>query len=312
MAAFFRSIGMRLYYEDVDITDQVQIASAVVRDVSCGRADSLELVVNNAAAWYAWQPAGNDRIRVTQDGYDSGDMYLNAIAPEEDSYRIIASGARNEAKWLSNKSFEGMTLQEIMNYNAAECRMGVTIFGIDEKTKYDYLIRQNEGCAAFLNRLAEMEGAVLKTYSGKFTMIGIHEAQKLPAMETVFLTDEQPGFYYERKENTKYRSVTIKTPFTNVTATDRSAPEGKNKTICSLPATDNVTAGRWASGLLLSMNRKAECAYLQTEFRPNWTAMRRIDIAGNTTANGQWIIDETEHDLINMTSTAVLYRCVEL
>ncbi len=50
---------------------------------------------------------------------------------------------------------------------------------------------------------------------------------------------------------------------------------------------------------------------LHTTFRSTWSAMVRIDITGDTEANGEWLIDEVEHDFIENSSRAVLFRCIE-
>lgn len=197
-----------------------------------------------------------------------------------------------------------------MSYCAAECGMAYRLYGIDGKIRYPYLLRKDEGCAAFLSRIAKLEGAVLKTYSGRLTMIGIAAAQKIQPNETMQLTAGQIGAAFQRKE-TKYKTMTIKTPYMTVSATDSSAIKGSGCAVCNLPAADQASAGRWARGLLLAHNRKAETVTLHTTFRSTWSAMARIDITGDTEATGAWIIDEVEHDFIENRSRAILLRCIE-
>lgn len=120
-----------------------------------------------------------------------------------------------------------MTIGQILKICANECGMGYRIFGIDEKSRIPYVWRQGESAAAFLNRIAAWEGAVLKTYAGRFTMIGIREAQKLPAHETITIAVNQEGINYAKQENKKYRTLTIKTadfPLLHGTATQNGEP----------------------------------------------------------------------------------------
>lgn len=301
---------MEIFYQNVNITDKVIVSSAKCRDVSDGRCDSLDIVLHQAATWHNWNPATDDKIEVTHGGYSTGEMFVSSVIPEDGKYRILATAQRSGARRKARQSFEGKTLEDIMRYCAAECGMEYRIYGIEGKIRYPYILRKDEGCAAFLSRLAKLEGAALKTYSGRLTMIGIEVAQKIRPNETMQISVRQLGSAYQRKE-IKYKTLTIKTPYVSVTATDSAAEKGVGKIYCDIPAADAATAGRWARGMLLTHNRKADTMTLHTTFRSTWSAMVRIDITGDTEANGQWIIDEVEHDFIENTSRAVMLRCIE-
>lgn len=302
---------MELFYEGVNITKEVQISSANGRDVSGGRSDSLDLVLENARAWYRWNPQPDDRLELVCNGYSTGVLYLNAIAPEGGSYRILATAAKTTAQRKANVSFEDKTLDDILKLSAGACAMEYKRFGLDGRILYPYLQRTGEGSAAFLNRIAGWEGAVLKTYSGRFTMIGIPAAQALSPSETITISAGQRGVSYQRRDQEKIRTLTVKTPFACVAAADSAVSRGYDRTVCALPARDPATAGRWARGMLLNWNRKTERLVIDSDFHSGWTAMVRIDVAGETEASGKWVIDEVEHDFVKGTSRATLLRCIE-
>lgn len=301
---------MRLYYQGTDITDDVDIVSAVHRDVSDGRQDCLELVLDHAAAWYRWGPKRDDMIRIIDGEYDTGTTYLSAIAPEGDSFRIFATAGKSNARRKAWESFENRTLGEIFAHLAAQDGMESKIYGVNDGYIYPYLLRENESCAAFLSRLSHREGAVLKTVLGRYACIGITAAQDIPPSATIELSVRQDGVTYLHKKNTQYASVTVKTPYAAATAYDKSAADGEAFVISDIPAMDNATAGRWARGLLLTNNRKAEILTIESEHNAGFTAMARIDVRSETDMNGEWIIDEAEHDFVRRRSRARLYRCI--
>lgn len=301
---------MELFYQGVNITGKVIVSSAKCRDVSGGRCDSLDIVFDKAAAWHVWNPQANDKIEINHGKYSTGTMFVNTIAPEDGKYRILATAQKTGMNRRLSRSYEGKMLEDIVRLCAAECGMEYRIYGVDGKTMYPYLLRQDEGCAAFLNRIARLEGAVLKTYSGRLTMIGVLAAQKIAASETIQVSAHQTGALLQRKE-TKFKSLTVVTPYAKVTATDSGATQGGDPVVCGLPASDVATAGRWARGMLLGNNRRAETLTLETTFHDTWSAMVRVDVTGNTEANGQWVIDEVEHDFVENTSRAVMLRCLE-
>lgn len=301
---------MEIYYQGTEITDMVQTRKCIVRDGSGERCDSLEVEFENAAGWYSWGPAKDDQILVAHNGYDSGIMYVNTILPKDGKFRILAAALPCKARKKGNQSYIGQTIEEIMRSCAFASGMDFQIFGIDRNMKIPYIEREDAGCAAFLYRFLTLEGAVLKCVNGKYTAIGIEYAQSREAEQSIEVLAQQEGTQY-KKAGASYKSVTVKTPYAEATAEDTSVPEsGTRMTVNCLPAMNDVQAGRWARGKLLHLNRQSELVTVQNEFNPGLSAMSRIDIEGDTDANGQWLVEEAEHDLINLTTSARMHRCI--
>lgn len=302
---------MKIIYEGVDITKDVTVTSAVCKDYSRGKSDSLDITFDHANRWYQWKPQNGDKIEIEHRQYKTGSMFISAISPEGNRYRILATAAKYGARQKASKCYQDTTLESLMQIVSAEAGMGYKIYGLDPKRAYRCLIRHDESAAAFLSRLAAMEGAVLKCYAGKFTMIGIDAAQSLPAAETIALTTRQAGVIYQKVETEKYKTFEVLSGSADITAQDMAVQTGLRKTVCELPARDNATAGRWARGLLLSHNRKAEMLEIETDFRPEWSAMVRLDVTGKTAMDGKWIIDAAVHDFVQNTTKASLLRVID-
>lgn len=299
---------MNIYWQGADITGLVQVRKCVIRDTCGGRCDSLEMEFDNAAGWIKWGPEEDDQIVVTRDGYDTGILYLNAVLPEDGHYRVIATALPCAARQRESRSYAGKTLGEIMQTCGIVTGMDVALYGISWTTAIPYVQQENESAASFLNRLLEWEGAKLKCVNGKYVGIGLAYAQARNAPQTLALAADQQGVEYRRCGET-WRSVRVLNPYADTTAIDTDAPESHARICLSLPARNAAQAGRWARGALLAHNREAERLVIETEFNPLYTAMTRIDIEGETDAAGSWLIEETEHDLRNGSSRAVLYRC---
>lgn len=310
-AAFFRENGiMEIIYQGTDITDYVNVRKCVHRDVSGGRCDALEMELDNAARWISWGPEQDDTILVADRGYSTGKLYLNTILPEDGKYRIIATSLPSTARQRAWASFEVRTLEQIMRECAALCTMDWRLYGIDKEIAYRYMERKNEGCAAFLDRLMRMEGAMLKCYDGRFTAIGILAAQSIQAAQHIELHADQPGVQYKKRDSAKWAALTVVTPYTSVTAQDDSAKTIERRICTQYLAQDAVEAGRWARAMLLEHNRTAEQFTLRTEFNAGMTAMARVDVTGGTDADGAWIVDEAIHDFTNRKTTTKMLRCV--
>ncbi len=301
---------MNLFYQGKDITDYIRIRSCIMRD-SCGeRCDSLKIQFENASSWYRWGLEEDDKIRIVHNGYDTGTLYLNTIFPQDGKYNVLASSLPCTARRKESHSFTGKTLEQIMRFCAMRSGMDFAIYGIDGSAEIPYIQQENESAAAFLNRLLRMEGAVLKCVNGRYAAIGILYAQRRNAGEAIRIMSTSRSAEYQRSGVTS-KALTIRTPYADATATDKNVPSNHSRIVRNdIPAKSNLQAGRWARGLLLNMNRECETLKVESGFNSDFTAMTRVDVTGGTAADGEWVIKEAEHDFLNMTSTAVMHRCV--
>ena len=300
---------MEIIYQGTDITDMVQVNACVVRDTAAGRCDSLELEFGNAAGWYSWGPEEDDTIIAAHNGYDSGIMYVNRILPEDGKYRIMAASLPCRARAKEYKSYIGKTIEEIMRSCAAGSGMDFKLYGVEGGTVIPYIEQDNEGCAAFLHKLLTLESATLKCVNGCLAAISYAYAQGMAATQSVELLARQDGMRYHR-DGTMYKALTIKTPYACASAVDELVASSHTRLIRNdIPAMNDMQAGRWARGKLLQLNRQCESVVMQNEFNPGLTALSRVDITGDTDATGEWLVDDVEHDMINLTTTATMRRC---
>ena len=299
---------MSLIYEGTDITDYVNVTKCVCRDVSHGRADSLELEFDHAAVWYQWGPKEDDKIIAELDGYSTGVMYLNAIVPEGDTFKMLATALPSAARRKAWDVYKDMTFDNILHRCAAEAGVNAKIYGVDDQLVYSFLMRENQGCAAFLDWLGTLEGLAIKAANGAFRAVSIEYAQSMNPVQTLYIDTKQDGVTYTRKEINKISTLTVFSPFARVSASDSAAIYGSPCTVSTLPARDAVQAGRWARGVLLMNNRQMESLTVKSAFNPSMAALVRVDVDGTTDANGGWIVDDVQHDLINLTSETKMLR----
>lgn len=298
-----------LIYEGVDITDDVDIIECVCKDVSGGQADCLNLKVDHADKWFRWGPQKNDRIRVLRSGYDTKNLFLNTVVPEDGAYRIYATAAKSVPFPRLSKSFDNKNLAFIMAACAGECGMGAKQSGISGGISYEYLLRDNMSAPVFMEQLANREGAVLKALDGNYVAIGVQYAQSLTPMHEMELDSDQLDSEYIDRRDLSWASVQIRTMFGSGTARD-SASGGLNRVITDIPVDNDAMAYRWAKGLLLMHNRQSEILNIEMDFNPGYTAMVRINVKSGTDAAGEWIIDETEQNLLDGRTKAKMLRCV--
>lgn len=301
---------MIVLYNSADITGHVDVRKCIYNDVSGGRRDLLDIEFEYSEKWFGWKPVQDDTIRIVLDGLDTGILYVNTVLPEVGRFRIIATGAKSAARRAATASFEDATLGSIMRMCAGECGMDQGLYGISAACAYPYMIRENETCTAFIDRLMIMESGRLKCMNGKLRGIGIEYAQSQTATQCIDLDSTQLQASYQRRTDMKYKGVTVISPYAKASAYDLAADGNNHPVITTLPAADGAQAKRWAQGLLLNHNRYAEELNIGMELNAGLTALARIDINSNTDAEGEWVVDEVEHDLIEKKSTSRLLRSI--
>ena len=302
---------MELYWEGKDITPYATIAGCVHRDVSGGRCDALELTLDHASTWYRWGPQADDEIIVMDGTFTTGRLYLGAVVPEGDRYRVIARSTRRGATRKTCATYKNTTLKDLFDVCAAECRMESRLYGVDGGLPYPFAVRSYEGTPAFLARIGAWEGMTVKAYDGALRGISVSYAQERDAAMRIMIEADQQGVTYRRRTDMKYSALTVETPWAKATARDTAAEGEYTITLTNLPAMDAAQAGRWARGALTMHNREAEIVIIEQEMNLALAAMERVDIGGGTDMDGQWIVDETEHDLIERTTTARLKRVID-
>lgn len=298
---------LELYWKGVNITDGVNIRTADHKDTH-GRYDSLDMTLERWENWLKWGPEVDDELELRLDEYSTGKLYLNAMAPKDGRFRVLASAARSGSRIPRSESFEGRSLGEIGKATAERAGMQWRCYGIDEEIRYPYILRNNMTAAAFLSYLAGLEGAVLKIWGGCFLMIGLKEAERQKAVETIPLKIPQPGVAYKRRWDLGRSAVTVVTPWGNGRAMDPEEAEGIPLVLCGTPASDLADAARFAGNRLEMDNRNRETLILESTFRPKWSACVRIDTEGPEELGGKWILDGVDHDLKNGRSIGRLSR----
>ena len=301
---------MELYWNGTDITRYVDINGCVFREAAGGRSDSLEMELDRADIWYQWGPEEGDEIEIIRDDWRTGKMYLTAVVPKGESFRVIASSMNPAGVRKAWGFFRNLAFQTLMERCAAEIGMEAKIFGVTDPIMIGRAMRKGEGCGAFLDRIGTREGFKVKAWDGALRAIYLPWAEEQEARTGLVLNDKSLTAKYRRRKNLKYTGARVVSPWASASARDTAAEGNNEKVFTGLPAESSMEAGKWARNLLREMNRRAEEIVIESELNLRMESLARVHVEGGTDMDGEWIVEEAEHDLKETRTCVKMYRVI--
>lgn len=258
-------------YNNTDISAEVDVLAATHETYAGGRqADTLELVFDDdQGLWSKWKPAVGDSITYQNGGAGSGTMFVYEPEISNGLCTIRATSLPAAAKTKRSKSWEQVYLRQFGTEIAERSGLTFELCGLNN-LYYDYMQQANEGDAAFLRRIAELEGGGIVVFDKRLIMFKDSELEsqeagvQLSALGGIFEHKDLSGGLYGAAE---IRSGSYFGRFT---------ADPDNKTIYipdkKILCTSNAEAYRFAAGMLRMANKDKLTAKLTTNLTPAVTA----------------------------------------
>jgi hypothetical protein len=300
----------KLILNNVDITKEVTIYSAIHEMFSGERSDSLVLRFNDMnKQWDKWNPGPGTTIVYRNGGASTGIMYLYATLPEEGYYTIKAFSMPLSGTIKMTKSWERVHLSQL-GAEIAE-RNGLTYenYGMNDII-YEYIAQENETDFKFLGRVCRLESAILLVYDGKLIIAsekyleGIEPTEELSTAGTEFEGEDNSSLLYGSAlvECGSYRGLFKTSDNGRILTPDKP-----------LQCTSNAEAVRFASGLLRDKNKGMVRGSIKDNIIPALTAGTMINIKNDRAASwsGAFFISKVRHDYGNRKSTIFFRKPLE-
>lgn len=177
---------------------QGQVSMIVFEDFEHGRADSIELTFQDVnKIWQGdWYPTRGDIIKLEM-GYqhqallDCGtfevdDIYLE-MPPDRLTVRARSAFASKALKQANTVNYNNTSLREVCATIAGRHGLGFEFEG--ENVKFDYIAQYRESDMAFLKRMAELCGFILKITDKKLVLYGLEIIEERGEVATLERAD---------------------------------------------------------------------------------------------------------------------------
>jgi hypothetical protein len=279
---------MKLIYEGKDITNEVEINEAQFLDCAGGKFDRIKIVFNNPSNdWSLWKPQKYHAIELINESVSSGKMFVAVVKQQGNAIILKAVPIKKMTKEKRTKSWENVTLQEILNEFAMRHGLNLKTYGT-ENFLYNRINQVNEADFEFLKKRCMIEGYSLKISNGNLIVFNEEEMERQQSI-TVTEQDIIGNFSYKTKEI--YGAV--KLVHGNIeNFYPKQVQEGAVLMVDDLEVNSIGEAQRFGKNILNQHNKFEHTIGFDTRLNTNVAAGSMIVLKGLGLSDGKYFIYE--------------------
>jgi len=177
---------LQLIYENVDITNDTNIMSAIYNERAGGGSDTLTITFSDSEdKWQKWNPQKEHEIELINDGVSTGAMFIDGRKMSGGIFVLKSISTPPGIKTIRNRTWENIRFNKIANDIAQSSKLGIELYGTTNYL-YDVINQINETDLAFLNRLCIREGYVLKVNSKKIIIYSEKYLEQQESIKTFY------------------------------------------------------------------------------------------------------------------------------
>ncbi len=303
---------LKVFYNGVNITNDISINSCIHDMFACSTADTLTLKFNDInKVWDSWKPQNEDIISIVCGVAKSGAMYIDSVVPENGLMTLRATSIPPTAKTVNNKSWENVRLLQLAKEIADRHGLGFESYGVEDRV-YSYVRQENKPDFEFLQQRCELESLAFLVYDKKLVLYSEEYLEKQKPVKTITI-DTDKDFTYTNNAQKGYGKITVKNG--NLTGTYKSS-NGLSKVkeiIIQTYVSGQEEANRFAKGILRQENKNLATGIFKDAIMREFSAgsIMGIKTVGANSWNGNAFISHIRQDYIKSTSK-VFFRKAEV
>lgn len=292
---------MQLIYNDIDITKDVRILGASIKDNSGGIADSISILLSDTEKlWRQWGPQKNDTIILINNSFSSGLMYLDELNLLRGKYKIKGISTPLNSKTAKSRVWDNIRFKKLAQDLTEELGLSIEFYNVQDYT-YDKLEQVKKSNLGYLNERCILEGYNLKISNGKAIIYDESTLENIVSgnlRESDFIGD----YDFKSISSKLYSSCEIKyftasNVLVEYTYTNNKAPLGPVLKIDTIRASNLGEAQRFSKNLLKFHNKEEIKGAFTTRINTNLAAASIVSLDSLGSFSGKYFIDSVNQDL---------------
>lgn len=297
---------IKLYYNNIDIYNEVSVCALVHEMHAEKRADSLTIRFNDVHnLWAGWKPERGDQIQLKYSDDDSGVMYVNELNAVNGLFTIRALSTYNVQKIKKTRSWEGISLIMLISQIASELGLSYKCYGITNQI-YKYISQENETNFEFLERICMYESCSFNVYNKS---IVVYSEPYIESSSSGTIKVGINGVFDYDISGYVATGCTV----TNGKISGTYAVSDEKIILKNAPATSKGEAERFARGILRSCNKNAVKGRITKSLCTNFSAGSILNLT--TPKASLWdrkiFITCIRHDFVMNRSDIYFRECLE-
>lgn len=291
-------------YNGVEITDETSSVAVTHEMYAGGRPDTLSITFDDEdGRWPRWKPQIGDVITYSNDGVDTGDMYIYDMEISENKTRLYASSLPPVLKTRYVKAWEKVKMSQILS----EFSDNYEIFTEDAWYKYKLC---NTKISGFLNTMAELESSIFICHNNKLMIIG---EEALENQNPVADLDCAGCRVVVRDMTSNLFDACIVQSGEYMGACRISSGERLYKPDIAIPCTSDAEASRYAKGLLRMANKQMYDIRWQGQMIPGISAGVCVNLINDEMPDhqGKMYVYRVRHEYHRNLTTIFMRRPLE-
>ena len=303
---------LKVFYNGVDITDDISINSCIHDMFACSTADTLTLKFNDInKVWDNWKAQNEDIISIVCGVAKSGAMYIDSVNPENGLMTLRASSIPPTAKTVNNKSWENVKLLQLAKEIADRHGLGFESYGVENRL-YSYVRQDNMPDFEFLQQRCELESLAFLVYDKKLILYSEEYLEKQTPVKTITI-DTDKEFTYTDNAQKGYGKITVKNGDITGTSTSSNKLSRVKEIVIQTYISGQDEANRFAQGILRQANKNIATGIFKDAIMREFSAgsIMEIKTTGANSWNGNAFISHIRQDYVKSTSK-VFFRKAEV
>lgn len=292
----------KLYYNGVEITQQIALTDCDVIDSAGGQLDSVEATfADYDGLWSRYNPQYDDVLEVTFGGYRSGACFIDEMAQQSGLFVVRARSAPMAALTDMSRSWEAVNLSQL----AVDCAGGIgfatSIYGAAAQI-YRRVDCQAETPLAFLAGRCRLEGMSLKVYDRRFVLYDTAKYEEQPPALTITAADWR-GKYHMTERQRRYTRVVVSDGVISGAFGGGGSVQSYNMFL-----SDVSEAGRFAKNLFAEDTRGLCELTGSIDLTPTLSGGSVVVVTGCGKADGRYTVGKVQHSLADKLTKLILKK----